>query len=57
MNRESERDAAGNLSVDRAGYKYYYDYESRLIEIKNASNVSVAEYYYSLPGPKKKEGE
>ena len=43
-------DNAGNLSVDKAGYKYYYDYENRLIEIKNASDVTKAKFYYDALG-------
>ena len=32
------RDDAGNMTTDKAGYKYYYDYENRIVKIKDSSS-------------------
>ena len=43
-------DAAGNTIVDPKGYQYSYDYENRIIEIKDKDNTSVVEYAYDALG-------
>ena len=44
-------DAAGNMTVDPAGYHYYYDYENRLVEVKDTDDTdSVVEYDYDALG-------
>jgi RHS repeat-associated protein len=43
-------DAAGNLTVDQAGRQYSYDEHNRLKQIKNASNVVLANYTYDALG-------
>jgi RHS repeat-associated protein len=43
-------DAAGNLCVDTNGYKYFYDYENRLEQIKDSSEVVKAEFTYDALG-------
>ena len=43
-------DNAGNMTRDDRGYTYAYDYENRIVEVKNASNTTVAEYAYDALG-------
>jgi YD repeat-containing protein len=43
-------DDAGNLTVDRQGYVYFYDYENRVVKIEDSSNNDVAEYAYDALG-------
>ena len=51
-----EYDTAGNMTTDKDGYNYYYDYENRIIEIKKDNDiVTVAEYAYDALGRKIKK--
>ena len=45
-------DDAGNMTADKDGYKYYYDYENRLVKVTKSSGpeVTVAEYAYDALG-------
>ena len=44
-------DAAGNLTKDKNGYTYYYDYENRPTKIKKSNDtVTVAEFSYDALG-------
>jgi RHS repeat-associated protein len=43
-------DDAGNLTTDRQGYVYFYDYENRVVEIEDSSSNDVAEYAYDALG-------
>ncbi|MFC1783124.1 RHS repeat domain-containing protein, partial [Planctomycetota bacterium] len=43
-------DNAGNTIVDPNGYKYTYDYENRIIEIKDKDDTSIVEYAYDALG-------
>jgi len=43
-------DQSGNLTTDKDGYQYQYDYENRLVKILNDSNTAVAEYAYDALG-------
>ncbi|MBL7107504.1 MAG: hypothetical protein ISS77_07865 [Phycisphaerae bacterium] len=45
-------DDAGNMTADKDGYKYYYDYENRLVKVTKSSGpeVDVAEYAYDALG-------
>ena len=44
-------DAADNLTKDKDGYTYHYDYENRIIKInKSNDTISVAEYSYDALG-------
>ncbi len=44
-------DYAGNMTTDEQGYKYHYDYENRIIEIKKTNDtVTVAQYAYNALG-------
>ena len=43
-------DDAGNLTQDKDGYRYVYDYENRIVEIRNSSNALVAEFDYDTQG-------
>ena len=44
-------DAAGNMTADPCGYHYYYDYENRLIEVKDTDDTdSVVKYDYDALG-------
>ncbi|KPK74646.1 MAG: hypothetical protein AMJ79_13515, partial [Phycisphaerae bacterium SM23_30] len=45
-----EYDDAGNTIVDPNGYQYTYDYENRIIEIKDKDNTSIVEYAYDALG-------
>ena len=45
-----EYDDAGNTTVDPNGYQYTYDYENRIIEIKDKVSISIAEYAYDALG-------
>ena len=39
-------DKAGNLTKDRQGYGYAYDYENRIVEINDVNGTAVAEFTY-----------
>jgi RHS repeat-associated protein len=44
-------DAAGNLTRDKNGYTYRYDYENRLVEIRKTNDtISVATFEYDALG-------
>ena len=43
-------DFAGNMTTDKGGYKYYYDYENRLVKIEDSSSVEVATHDYDALG-------
>jgi len=43
-------DAAGNLTKDRQGYTYQYDYENRITKIMKSGPITVAEYSYDALG-------
>ena len=43
-------DAAGNLTTDKDGYEYVYDYENRIIEINDVNDVRTAEFTYDALG-------
>jgi YD repeat-containing protein len=43
-------DAAGNLTTDKDGYEYEYDYENRITEIKKNGSITVAEFAYDALG-------
>ena len=43
-------DDAGNTTVDPNGYQYTYDYENRIIEIKDKDSISIVEYAYNALG-------
>ena len=43
-------DAAGNLIADKDGYKYEYDYENRIVRIKDVNDVNVATFSYDALG-------
>jgi len=43
-------DFAGNLTIDKDGYEYFYDYENRIVKIKDSSSNDVAEYAYDALG-------
>ena len=43
-------DAAGNLTTDKDGYQYEYDYENRITKIIKAGPTTVAEYSYDALG-------
>lgn len=46
-----EYDAAGNLTQDHRGYKYYYDQDNRLTQIRDsAGTVTKATYTYDALG-------
>jgi len=42
--------AIGDLTKDHQGYQYKYDYESRIVRIKNSAGANVAEYTYDALG-------
>ena len=42
-------DAAGNVTTDKNGYEYEYDYENRIVKIVKDSN-DIAEYAYDALG-------
>ncbi len=39
-------DAAGNLTQDKDGYQFTYDYENRIVEIQDDTDSPVAEFAY-----------
>jgi RHS repeat-associated protein len=43
-------DYAGNMTQDKSGYKYIYDYENRLTQITRQNNVVVAAFEYDALG-------
>jgi YD repeat-containing protein len=43
-------DDAGNLTADKDGYTYEYDYENRVVRIEDSSSNDVAEYAYDALG-------
>jgi RHS repeat-associated protein len=43
-------DAAGNLTKDRQGYTYQYDYENRITKIMKSGPTTVAEFAYDALG-------
>jgi RHS repeat-associated protein len=43
-------DAAGNLTKDRQGYTYQYDYENRITKIMKSGPTTVAEFTYDALG-------
>jgi len=43
-------DAAGNLTTDKDGYRYEYDYENRIVLIEDVNNADVAEFAYDALG-------
>ena len=43
-------DDAGNLTVDKDGYQYSYDYENRIVLIEDVNDVTVATYAYDALG-------
>ncbi len=43
-------DDAGNMTTDKDGYKYYYDYENRLVKIEDSSSVEMATHDYDALG-------
>jgi RHS repeat-associated protein len=43
-------DDAGNLTVDKDGYEYFYDYENRVVKIEDSSSNEVARYDYDALG-------
>jgi len=46
----TQNDAAGNLTTDRQGYTYEYDYENRITKILKSGPTTVAEYSYDALG-------
>ena len=47
---DPEHDAAGNLTRTESDYDLAYDYENRLIEVRNPSDVTIATYTYDALG-------
>ena len=43
-------DAAGNLTTDKDGYQYQYDYENRITKIIKSGPTTVAEFTYDALG-------
>ena len=43
-------DDAGNLTADKDGYAYEYDYENRIVKIQDSSSNDVVEYAYNALG-------
>ena len=43
-------DQAGSLKIDKDGYKYYYDYENRIVEINDVNRTVIAEFTYDALG-------
>jgi YD repeat-containing protein len=42
-------DSAGNLTADKDGYEYQYDYENRIVKITKDAN-DIAEFSYDALG-------
>ena len=45
-----EYDAAGNLTKDKNGYQYEYDYENRIVKIVDVNDAGVATFAYDALG-------
>ncbi len=43
-------DVAGNTLTDANGQKFTYDGENKQVEVKDASNVSIGQYFYDGDG-------
>jgi YD repeat-containing protein len=43
-------DDAGNLTQDKDGYVYGYDYENRIVEIRNSADAVIAQMDYDTQG-------
>jgi YD repeat-containing protein len=43
-------DSAGNLTADKDGYGYQYDYENRIVEINDVNGTVIAEFTYDALG-------
>jgi YD repeat-containing protein len=43
-------DGAGNLTTDKDGYGYQYDYENRVVEINDVNGTTIAEFAYDALG-------
>ena len=43
-------DFAGNMTTDKGGYTYEYDYENRIVKIEDSSSVEVATHDYDALG-------
>ncbi len=43
-------DAAGNLTQDKDGYVYGYDYENRIVEIRSSADALIAQMDYDTQG-------
>ena len=43
-------DEAGNLETDKDNYDYTYDYENRIVTIKDTNDVQIAAYQYDALG-------
>ncbi len=48
-------DSAGNTTKDADGRTFIYDAENKQIEVKNASNVSIGQYFYDGDGKRVKK--
>jgi len=45
-------DSAGNLTADKGGYEYQYDYENSIVKITKDGN-DIAEFAYDAPGTRR----